>query len=209
MFILFVLLAACAPKQESVCGDGICDENEQKNPELCPKDCFTSGVKKSGEGEAEQGSNWFGSVTWSCYMDRAGHGFDRWVAEMEIEIRVDAENNITGSGFGEFVSSGCEVTGCDCSWNMGPISATITGKKEGDIFHIKVSPMAKMIQTVVCPKSKSSVDMNGQFFACQPAENGLSDFRIEARDGAVHTFRGARAPDFTADGRVVIHFSRN
>jgi hypothetical protein len=29
----------CVPKARGWCGDGICDEAEQKNPDLCPQDC--------------------------------------------------------------------------------------------------------------------------------------------------------------------------
>jgi hypothetical protein len=129
--ILTILLAACGPKTDEKCGDGVCDETEQKNPDLCPEDCYTPGnMGETGSGEAGGGSSWFGSATWSCYMDRSGGGFDQWVAEMEIELSVDLEGNVTGSGFGEFVNSDCEVINCSCSWDMSPISLTITGQME-------------------------------------------------------------------------------
>ena len=141
-------------------------------------------------------------------MDRGGAGYDQWVAELEIEFTVGADNNITGSGFGEFVSSDCVISGCTCAWDMSSISITITGKKENDQLHLQVNPTAQMIETEVCPSTgTSSTDLFGQLYACQPATNGLSDFTIEARDGAVHTFRGGLSENFTGDGELTINLS--
>jgi hypothetical protein len=47
--------------------------------------------------------------------------------------------------------------------------------------------------------------MVGQLFGCQPSSEGLLDFIIEAKEGAVHTFSGGLSENIIGEGSVIIH----
>jgi hypothetical protein len=195
-----------ATPEKGKCGDGVCDEMEQKNPDLCPQDCYTPGILETSEGNGTGMESWFGSGSWTCLVDKGEAGQDSFSAEFEIDFSVAPNGSITGSGWGVFTSAVCQLAGCTCEFDPGELTVSVGGKKVDGNLNLQIHPKAPMTQTATCPNSGTTItDMAGLLPGCQPATGGLSDFTIEAVEGATHTFSGGLTENITGEGSVVIH----
>jgi hypothetical protein len=185
------------------CGDGVCDGPE--NPQNCPEDCVQVVTPPpGGPGGAEAtpppgeeppptpppspiptvvAEEWAGNADFTCETVSGG-GRYFWRAYIDFEFTVAPDGTITGSGAGEFFDPSCTLSGCTCEFSkLGPISAQVSGSREGEFFHLSIMPSAEMVGTHVCAGRVVDVPLE-QLTVCAGVEGGPSDVTIEARDQA-------------------------
>jgi hypothetical protein len=68
--------ATTPPPGQDLCGDGLCDEVEQKNPDLCPQDCATAEPPSAGHADVVSDTGWVvtGTEDLPPSEDRCGDG---------------------------------------------------------------------------------------------------------------------------------------
>jgi hypothetical protein len=132
-----------------------------------------------------------------------------WRAYIDLEFSVASDGSITGSGAGEFTEASCTLHGCTCEFTeLGPISAEISGSRQGEVFHMSIRPSANMVQMTACPEAGPKAGAVDQIVACASVAGGPTDFSIEARDQAILEWQGTHpvgAGSMTAWGATAIY----
>ncbi len=197
------------------CGDGVCDGPE--NPQNCPEDCAPAVTPSphdgqggepqpppGGPGEPEatptvgeeprspsaDETEWEGNVDFTCEVVGGKQYF--WRAYVDFEFTVALDGSIAGSGSGKFTEGSISMPECACEFSvLGPISAKVSGSREGDSFHLSVMPSAEMVERCVCPAGVVEVPLM-QLLACVSVPGGPTDFTIEARDNAWVEWNGTQ-----------------
>lgn len=173
------------------CGDGVCDEMEQANPEPCPQDCSTLQQQPGGCTTREwllvvNGcSDWHGNAEPSAHI----------CSSFEVCLKEDAQCNIQGSDQGWYDQSTCAFTssgGClsyEVSCPDFPIS--VSGEVVGNMVQVRLDAsqiLEEMTTTETCVTGKqvfsgpSSTMQTGFGSAIRTGEGYFCT--IEARDGA-------------------------
>jgi len=206
------------PPSEHRCGDGVCDgpENVENCPEDCapvatpsPTPTRETGPQPPGGGEATptprnvpgvaatpppdeepppRTEEWEGNVDFTCEVGGES-GTYSWRAYIDYEFSVAPDGSIIGSGTGEFTDNSCTISCGSCEFiELGPISAQVSGSREGEYFHLSIIPSAEMVARHVC---NGVVDVPlMQLLACVSVPTGPTDFTIEARDNAWVEWQG-------------------
>jgi hypothetical protein len=135
-------------------------------------------------------TDWEGNVDFTCEVGGEG-GVYFWRAYIDFEFTVAPDGSISGSGSGEFFDDSCTIDCGACEFiELGPISAEVSGSREGDLFHLSVQPSAEMVARHVC---NGVVDVPlMQLPACVSVPGGPTDFTIEARDNAWVEWQGTQ-----------------
>lgn len=204
IFLVFIVavwsLTACGgiTNSKGSCGDGICDEAEQKNPSLCPADCVQLAPEDQAgiageeneisdeEKDGEKNNEWEAEVVWDCDLDYGGNT-DKWSLKLNYDFVVDADGRITGSGTGQSTRAECTRKGCDCALSISDISVKVGGLKQGDYFSLELSPEYTMTQCLTCPEVATSCGDIEQLYVCV-CTGGPLDVTIEAQDKAIQSF---------------------
>jgi hypothetical protein len=138
---------------KDTCGDGVCDETEQADPELCPQDCAqppSEGDDAQSEEPSRAGETWAGEVVWGCDLEHAS-GTDTWTADLEYEFTVGADGTLAGQGSGTFRRAECTRGNCRCWIEPGPIALEVSGLQQGAYFYIKLDPEYDLTYCTQCP----------------------------------------------------------
>lgn len=200
------------PPSEHRCGDGVCDGPE--NSQNCPEDCAPVATPSPHDGEGGEpqppagapggpaaspppdetpqptrsAEQWEGNVDFTCEVGgESGTYF--WRAYIDFEFTVAPDGSVTGSGAGEFTDNSCATSCGSCEFiELGPISAQVSGSREGEYFHLSIIPSAEMVARHVCDRVWEVPLM--QLLACVSVPTGPTDFTIEARDNAWVEWQG-------------------
>jgi len=125
-----------------------------------------------------------------------------------LEFTVAPDGTITGSGAGEFTRHSIAMPECACEFSqLGPISAQVSGSREGEFFHLSIMPSGEMVERCVCPSGVVEVPL-AQLLACASVSGGPTDFTIEARDQAILEWQGthtAATGSMTATGATAVY----
>jgi|GEM_PF-4850807 len=120
---------------DSLCGDGICDEVEQKNPELCPADCAADGTG-SGELVECEPSEWTLTIE-GCSTTVGTEPSADLCMVMAACITVDESCNIQGTGSGRYTTCGYTSPTGICTYDVQcpdftmPISGEVVLGEDG------------------------------------------------------------------------------
>jgi hypothetical protein len=135
-------------------------------------------------------TDWEGNVDFTCEVVGGKQYF--WRAYIDLEFTVAPDGTINGSGWGEFTENWITMPECVCEFSvLGPISAEVSGYREGDFFHLSVMPAAEMVERCVCQGHTVEVPLM-QLLACLSVPGGPTDFTIEARDNALVEWNGTQ-----------------
>jgi hypothetical protein len=135
-------------------------------------------------------TEWEGNADFTCEVVGGKQYF--WRAYIDFEFTVAADGSIAGSGSGEFTENWIIMPECECEFSkLGPVSAQVSGSREGDLFHLSVMPSAEMVERCVCPGGVVEVPLM-QLLACVSVPGGPTDFTIEARDNAWVEWNGTQ-----------------
>jgi hypothetical protein len=178
------------------------DDGEGDQPQPPPGDQQATATPKGGSGVAatpppedeepppSTATEWEGNVDFTCEIGGEG-GVYFWRAYIDFEFSVAPDGSISGSGSGEFFDDSCTIDCGACEFiELGPISAQVSGSREGELFHLSITPSAEMVARHVC---NGVVDVPlMQLPACVSVPGGPTDFTIEARDNAWVEWQGTQ-----------------
>lgn len=190
VLILVVVVTSCSPSRssESTCGDNICDEAEQADPELCPQDCLQQPPAGSGpENGLQPGiSNWSARVVWDCDLDAGDGQIDRWSVEINYDFKVDKNGKISGSGTGKPTRTECQRPGCACTLQMDDFTVDVSGLQQEDSFSLQVTPHINFQHCLEGDRCPGCIP-NQQPLVCT-CISGPLEVTIDAQDGAIRSF---------------------
>ena len=189
--VVTFLISSCASsaEPEGRCGDGVCDEAEQKKPSLCPEDCVQLPPEEDEQEEATatvESGEWKASVLWDCDLEFPD-GYDKWSYKLDYDFKVGADDKLSGSGTGTPTRAECVREGCECTLSIKELKVNVGGLKQGDYFSIELTPQYSMTECLTCPEVGTSCGSIEQVYACT-CVGGPLDVTLEAQEGAFRSF---------------------
>ncbi|MBN2149616.1 MAG: hypothetical protein JW726_19670 [Anaerolineales bacterium] len=121
------------------CGDGVCDDAEQANPDLCPQDCASPELTAVPMPTAQVWRASTAPMWTSYYGDCPGRQVDDIFVEFEFTWSVDQEGVITGSGEGTMYAeavSRCPDTEYGGIRTPDPFPVTVSGSADDNYWNI-------------------------------------------------------------------------
>lgn len=208
--------ATTPPPGQQLCGDGLCDEQEQENPALCPEDCITptatlelptpnvpaleSGPSPAPGTESCVRDGWWLKVE-GCGVWTGTEPGGNLCTSMQgcITAPVGETCTITGTLFGEYTSCEYVSTTGETTWviECPEFEVPVRGHRAGDTFMIWLDPSGIVELGMGYPSSGGAVPidpgvlMHSAFDSALQANDGY--FALAAQHGAHADFVGVDA----------------
>jgi len=181
------------------CGDGICDEEEKKNPALCPEDCSPIVIAATPTPPPSEGERWSGEMEWTHDVIVSRPACPAHLsAHISFCFQVSPSGGISGSGGGSYTEVTSTLSGC--TLETPDFNVYISGHKEENSFELTLETDAKEKFHYKGTTQETKALIIAMFHA------GGLNFTIPAEDGARKEFNATYGnSSLKASGWVQIH----